>query len=265
MSFILEHLPDNRYEAVEAMNRLDADGCWYDPLMFQAFGTCASGNISTSLVRALHAGLDCADHRRPLTYIENHDHSTLTEHCIGGRDQWWRAQPAAIALMTCCGAPMVHNGQEFAEQYGLPESGSGRVEPRPLRWERADDGPGRSLRDLYTRLIRMRREHPALRSRNFHPWPYDERQGDFDSEGYGVSASRDVVVLHRWGLDGQGRLERFIIVLNFSAFDQHVDVPFSTNGEWHDLLDGGSVQVDGWRLWRHRVSRHWGNVFLHVE
>jgi 1,4-alpha-glucan branching enzyme len=265
MSFILEHLPDNRYEAVDAMNKLDADGCWYDPLMFQAFGSCASGNVPTSLVRALHAGLDCADGRRPLTYVENHDHSTLTEHCIGGRDQWWRTQPAAIALMTCCGAPMVHNGQEFGEQYALPESGSGRVSPRPLRWERADDGPGRSLRDLYARLIRIRLDHPALRSPNFHPWPHDERLDDLDSEGYGASTSRDIVIFHRWGHDTSGRLERFIVVLNFSSFDQEVDVPFSTNGEWHDLLDGSPVQVDGWRLWRHRVGAHWGNVFFRMD
>ncbi len=265
MAFILEHLPDNRYEAIGTMNRIDADGCWYDPLMFHAFDACGSGHIRTSLVRALHAALDCEGHRRPLTYVENHDHSTLTEHCIGGRDQWWRTQPATIALMTCSGAPMVHNGQEFGEQYWLPESGSGRVEPRPLRWKRTDDGPGRILRNLYTELIRLRREHPALRSKNFYPWPYDEHDREFNVQGYGVSESRDVAIFHRWGHDERGRLERFIVVLNFSAFDQHVDVPFSCNGEWHDLLNGGSVWIEGWRRWGHRVNSHWGNIFFRVD
>lgn len=263
-SMILEHLPDNRYEAIDAMNRLDADGCWYDPLMYSAFDAVGSGHVQTSLVRALHAGLDCVDHRRPVTYIENHDHSTVTERTWGGRAEWWRTQPAAIALFTASGAPMVHNGQEFGEQYYLPDHGEARVRSRPLRWDRAFDAAGATLRGLYRRLAEIRREHPALTTKNFYPWPYAEHERERNPFGYGVSESRDVVVFHRWGTDARGRLERFVVVLNFSHFDQHIDVPFPVNATWTDLLDGSTFGVSDFWMQNHRVPSHWGRIFFHV-
>ena len=41
----------------------------------------------------------------------------------------------------------------------------------------------------------------------------------------------------------------------------YIDVPFSTNGPWQDLLNGFQVQVDNYRLWNFRVNSNWGNVF----
>lgn len=40
----------------------------------------------------------------------------------------------------------------------------------------------------------------------------------------------------------------FLIVLNVSAFDQHVDVPFSVNGSWDDPMTtekrrGGAIST----------------------
>jgi hypothetical protein len=210
----------------------------------------------------LNAGKDCDDSRRPVTYIENHDHSTATEQC-GGRAAWWRTQPLAIALLTAAGAPLIHNGQEFGDQYWFPEDGGGRVMPRPVEWQIADDDAGRRLRQLYRQLIAIRLQHPALRTLNFYPDPYDERRSDFDDDGFGVSEERGLAVFHRWGPDGEGRIEKFIIVLNFSAYDQQLDVPFSDNGTWHELLEGWDGTVANWRLVNHRVGSHWGRVFLH--
>jgi hypothetical protein len=42
-----------------------------------------------------------------------------------------------------------------------------------------------------------------------------------------------------------GPLERMIIALNFSSFDQAVDVPFSVPGRWGELLDGADVDISG--------------------
>jgi hypothetical protein len=53
----------------------------------------------------------------------------------GGRERWFKTQPSAIALLTAPGTVMIHNGQEFGEDYFLPESGPDRVQSRPLRWE----------------------------------------------------------------------------------------------------------------------------------
>lgn len=261
LSFTLELLTDNRYEAISKTNEIKATGCWYDPLMWQSFGIGNSGNVATSFVRALNAGKDFADDRRPVTYIENHDHSTLTEQC-GGRSQWWRTQPLAIALFTICGAPMIHNGQEFGEQYWFPEEGDGRVQPRPLRWAQRSDAIGQQLRWLYEKLAAIRKAHPALRSQNFYPEPYDEGSRTFDSQGYGINELKDVAIFHRWGIDDRGALELFMVVLNFSAFDQWVDIPFPDNGPWQDLLNGGGSQVNDYWLRNERLGSHWGRVYF---
>jgi hypothetical protein len=80
-------------------------------------------------------------------------------------------------------------------------------------------------------------------------------------DGYGVDTARQLVVFHRWGNDDQGRLERFIVVLNFSAQDQLLDVPFSANGDWQELLGGWTVHVTDWWLRNHWVGSNWGRIF----
>ncbi len=69
-------------------------------------------------------------------------------------------------------------------------------------------------------------------------------------QGYGVDADRGIVIFHRWGNDETGRLERFIIVLNFTGESRKVDVPFPENGIWEDLLNGTKVNVGGYWLQR---------------
>ena len=71
----------------------------------------------------------------------------------------------------------------------------------------------------------MREAHPALRSHNFYPRHYDERMTAFNDQGYGVDESWDIAIYHRRGTADDGQLERFIVVLNFSNYDHHVDVP----------------------------------------
>ena len=58
-----------------------------------------------------------------------------------------------------------------------------------------------------------------------------------------------------------GQLERFIIVLNFSGYDHHVDAPLSTNGVWQDLLNGDEYFVEDYRLLHHLINSNWGKVF----
>ncbi|MDX2505901.1 MAG: DUF3459 domain-containing protein [Gammaproteobacteria bacterium] len=170
-----------------------------------------------------------------------------------------------IALFTTPGAALIHNGQEYGEDYWLPASGAGRVEPRPLHWEFLDETPGQQLLALHQKLIQMRKAHPALRSHNFYPRHYDERMTGFNDQGYGVDESRDIVIYHRWGTTEEGQLERFIIVLNFSDYDQHVNVPFSSNGVWQDLLNAGEYFVDNYHLANQLINSNWGKVFYRKE
>jgi 1,4-alpha-glucan branching enzyme len=260
VSLIIEHLTDDRYAAIDATNRIGATGCWYDPFLYDVPRQAIDGHVDTGLLRVLDTNRGFASGKGPVTYVENHDHSTLINRA-GGRERWWKAQTPLIALLTTAGAPLIHNGQEFGEDYYLPSQDNGRVKPRPLRWENVEDSTGQRLLALHRRLIEMRKGHPALRSADFYPRHSDERDTGLDHAGYGVDESRDVVIYHRWGVADDGVLERFIIVLSFSADDQNVDIPFSTDGVWHDLLNETRVEVEDNRLRGYPVNSNWGRVF----
>ncbi|MGR9117001.1 MAG: alpha-amylase family glycosyl hydrolase, partial [Gammaproteobacteria bacterium] len=257
---MLEHLTDNRYQAIGDTNQIDASGCWYDRFLFDVPQQAINGELNTKLIRVLDTGRDFAPGKGPVTYIENHDHSTLVNRA-GGRERWWKAQVPLIALLTSPGAVLIHNGQEFGEDYWLPGSGSGRVQSRPLHWEFLDDTAGQWLLALHRKLIQLRKTHPSLCSHNYYPRYYDEGMTAFNDQGYGVDESRNIAIYHRWGNAVDGALERFIIVLNFSDYDQRVDVPLSTNGVWHELLNGGEYHVENYRLQHHLINSNWGKVF----
>ena len=154
---------------------------------------------------------------------------------------------------------MLHNGQEFGQEEELPESGDGRVVPRPLRWQSdsplGNDGIGKSLFELYKRLIGIRKHHPSLRSSNFFPYPSNH------PEGYGVFPDQDVVVYHRWGQAEGGGFERFMIVVNYSDFDQRINIPFSANGRWDDLLNDDFIFVEGFKASGQRINSNWGRIY----
>jgi 1,4-alpha-glucan branching enzyme len=257
VALMLEHLTDNRFDAIDDTNQICADGCWLDPFMFKSFQYARSGNIDREILRILNSGLDYAKGKAPVTYIENHDHSTLVQEA-GGRGRWFKTQAPLISLLTSPGIVMLHNGQEFGEEYFLPAEGAGRVQPRPLRWStRSQDFVGQRLIDVYRKLIRIRKEHPSLRSAGFFPFPFNH------PDGYGSFPEKDVVVYHRFGADGQ--FERCIAVINYSDFDQFIDIPFSTNGQWEDLLNEQTVIVQNFRLPNQKINSNWGRIYFQKE
>ncbi len=258
ITYILEHLPDNRYQAIDDTNQICATACWFDPLMFWSFDHGSQGRVDGDALRVLNASLDFAHGKGPVTYIENHDHSTAVSKA-GGAGRWFKTQASAIALFTAPGAPMIHNGQEFGEDYFLPESGNDRVVPRPLRWNErgpgSSDFAGQRLLGIYQRLIAIRKSSPALRSANFFPVLANH------PDGYGVFPDRGLAVYHRYGTDDRGAFERVIVVVNFSDYDQFLDIPFSANGTWQDLLNDREANVTDFRLRNERVPSNWGMIF----
>lgn len=257
----LELLTDNRYDAINDTNQIDASGCWFDPLMWESITTVGSGTISAGLMRALNTGKDFAAGKNPVVYLENHDHSTFVSAC-GGRRQWWVTQPAAIALFTTSGATFLHNGQEFGQDYIIPESGADRVAPRPLEWAKSVDSIGLALRALYSQLIAIRFSNPVLTGHNFYPDTSDiPVPGQFNSQGYGADAARGLMIYHRWGNDDGGNLMRYIVALNYSAVDQTVTIPFSADGTWTNLLSGAVLEVQGYACPNYVLTSHWGAIF----
>jgi hypothetical protein len=224
-------------------------------------------------MRMLDSARDFGDGRAPVTYIENHDHESLMINA-GSRDEWWRTQPYAIALLTASGAPMIHNGQEFGEYFPMPEPfqedptappdsqdpARKRVVPRPLDWSHLNDGLGQAVFNLYRKLMEVRREHAGLTSANFYPRFWDESNPQLDGDGFGIDLARQIVVYHRWGNADDGRLEKFYIALNFSPWTQTVEINFPEDDGWVDLLSGWAPPVQNNRL-RFDVGSNWGYIF----
>jgi pullulanase len=194
-------------------------GCWFDPSLLKTFQYVGTGQLDGELLRILNTNLDFTTGKSPVIYVENHDHSSLVSNS-GGRARWYKTQTPALSLLTSPGIVLIHNGQEFGEDYFVPESGPDRIIPRPLHWtEHSGDAIGQSLYQLYQKLIRLRAAHPSLRSPNYFPAA--------NQDGYGVFPEIGVVVYHRYGPADDGSFERFIIVLNYSDSDRLVDIPLS--------------------------------------
>ena len=41
-----------------------------------------------------------------------------------------------------------------------------------------------------------------------------------------------------------------------------VDIPFSVDGAWEDLLNGGTAEVRGFQLRNQTLGSHWGRVYF---
>ncbi|WP_075354190.1 alpha-amylase family glycosyl hydrolase [Desulfovibrio sp. DV] len=266
-SLTLEHID---MTAANVVNATGADSYWNDALYGKTFEGLWHGCISPGIMNALdnHLGLDPA--RVATTYLGNHDHSHVAWQagCRNNRGalDWYRIQPYAITLMTMPGCPMIPNGQEFAEDYWIMEDDHGtgrRVQPRPLRWNFSQDAIGRSMLWVFSKLIAVRKCYAGLRSNNIYPCQWEQWQTRFNPQGYGVDTEKGLVIFHRWGVGEDERLQRFIIVLNFSDNQQFIDVPFPENGTWLDVLnDNQQVHVSGYRATNVPVASLWGHVYF---
>lgn len=261
-ALILEHSWD--YAAIDAANSVGATSCWLDPyrsLSMSFLGNRPQGipQIEPSIMRMLDSGRDFDSGRVPTTYIENHDHRRFMIKA-GGRDHWYLTQPYIIALFTCAGATMIYNGQEFGQDNDMPESGEGRVVPRPINWSLKDSGAGPTIFSRYQQMMDIRKRHPGVRSSNFYPRDWDERQTQLNPQGFGIDRARNLVVYHRWGDDGNNHLERFYIVLNFSQQVQHVSFEVPDPGPWKDLIGGGTLTGQDGRL-HVDIGSNWGAVY----
>jgi pullulanase len=202
----------------------------------------------------------------PTNYIQNHDHRAFMLVASADRNEWWRMQPYLIALFTCPGAVLVHNGQEYANSYDMPEDGAGRVVPRPIDWGAIRDGVGDSVAQVLSRLASIRAAHAALRAPNFHPPAWDENRTARDADGFGLDVGAQVCVYHRWSTRN-GQTERIYVVLNFSddpggrSVDFKVAVP---DASWTDLLTGDVLTGAGNDM-TVLVGRCWGRVLCRVD
>lgn len=174
--------------------------------------------------------------KRPLQYIENHDHERFLcrfglvngQHGLlqeGDRSEWYRVQPFLIALLLGYGVPLLWQGQELAENYWVPPEGLGRVMLlRPVRWDYFYDSAGRAVLDLVRRLVALRRERDELRAGDYH------FHNDWDAY-----QSRGVLLFSR------STSQSFsLVALNFSSTDQWVPFVFPRAGAFVERLHGAA-------------------------
>jgi 1,4-alpha-glucan branching enzyme len=256
--------------AAGVANQIGATSYWNNELYGRSFDHLWNGGIDSRILGALNTHLGLDGDKVATTYLSNHDHSQVAWQA-GARDnqgamQWYRVQPYAIAQFTSPGCPLLPNGEEFAEDYWIMEDdqGSGRrVTPRRLRWDFQTDKIGTALGGLFSKLIKLRLTHPALRSDNFYPDNWQLWQTQPDPQGYGVDVARGILIYRRWGNAASGPgTEYFIIVLNFSPNNQMADVPFPMNGQWQELLNGQMATVENNWIRGQVVESNWGKIFF---
>lgn len=169
-----------------------------------------------------------------LQYIENHDHSRFVCNFgtisfdnellrEGDRNHWYKVQPYLIGIFTRKGIPMLWQGQEFGENYYVPEQGWGRVLMfRPMRWDYFYDPIGKNMVTLVRKLIRLRRQHPQFR--------YGEH---FLYNHYEHYLSKNVLLFSR-----KYGNTLSMIALNFGEQEQKVPFYFPSSGDYREELHG---------------------------
>jgi len=156
-------------------------------------------------------------------------------------------QPYLIALFTARGIPMLWQGQEFGENYYVPDSGFGRVALlRPVRWDYFYDPVGRSVSALVRTLVALRHRLPQL------------RQGDhfFHNDRARYQGQGVLVFSRRLGDD------ETVVALNFGDGDRTAPFTFSRSGKYREELHGHDLSdvVAGQDSWL-TVPGNYGRVW----
>ncbi len=284
----IEHLEkcnvqDVEFEPVDVFNKTYANACWYEDFRKNLEERFAKDDLDESLIRLLdldsHGYQICYESeieelvKSPFVYLETHDHSRLISYFPArastkdyfGESQgdryssFYLTQPYVIALFTSPGTPMIHNGQEFGENYIIPESGMERIlNFRFLRWENTEDGPGRILLSLYQKLISLRKIHPSLRSRGLNSFYYYNQYDPLTSGIGNYRPPKGVYFYKR-----QSENEIILVALNFTNQDILVPHPFPDVGIWRELLHGSKVtNTIQNRCPKFKIPSNYGCIYL---
>jgi maltooligosyltrehalose trehalohydrolase len=201
-----------------------------------------------------------------LQFIENHDHERFPCNFglsnpdeagnplfqQGDRGRWYMLQPYLIALLMSKGIPMLWQGEEFAENYFLPEFGAGRVSLlRPLRWDYFYDGSGHPIVGLVRKLLRIRRERTQIRRGSyffFNDWERYQRRG--------------VLLFARY--EGP---RYTLIAVNTSDADEIVPFWFPIAGDYLEELHGGGLDLKNVAALQQTaltIPSHYGRIWTRV-
>ncbi len=158
---IAEHIPGDP----ELMKQTEMDAEWDAHFRWRVRETLRTGKIEdkSDLLRVIDPSLGAYGspwHR--MVYTESHDEQRVMRELL---DEGYalpealrRAETALLLTLTVPGIPMVYAGQEFGED--TPKV----VGPNPLDWAKLEKPAYARLHERAGELIRLRRDHPALRN-----------------------------------------------------------------------------------------------------
>jgi 1,4-alpha-glucan branching enzyme len=149
---------------------------------------------------------------------------------------------------------MLWEGEEFADNYELAQSGAARINlRRDVNWEYFYDQAGMPLIHLYRTLGQLRAASPALRSRESYFYNQQSLQGN------------NILAYHRHAAATPTTPEQFaMVLLNFSGNAGSITLPFPKAGTWTEKIDAATtlnVPADGASL-TVTVPSWYGYVFL---
>ena len=160
--------------------------------------------------------------------MRNPDEAGNSLFAEGDRNNWYRVQPYLIGLLLSKGVPLLWQGQEFGENYFLPDFGEGRVSLlRPLRWDFFYDAFGQQLVRLVRTLLRIRRDRSHMRHGEFYffnNWDRYQRDG--------------VLLFARFGGP-----QYSLVALNFGDVERQVPFWFPVGGNYVEELHGGDLDL----------------------
>lgn len=241
---IAEYLPN----PPAILNGSYSTATWQDGTL-SAAASCAAGNPGAIEQLGLQLGLNgypssvtaAGDtlSKTALQYLENHDHQrficnfgTVPVDNVpgdvllqqGDRDgKWPRIQPYLIALLTSKGTPLLSEGQEFCENYWVPDSGYGRVMLyRPVRWNYFYDTDGQPIIRLVRKLTKIRRGGAQFTD-GLHYFYNDYT--NFNSKGL-LAFSRQLGTTFS------------LIVVNFTDQQQATSFAFPISGNYNEQIEG---------------------------
>ena len=142
----------------------------------------------------------------------------------GNRDAFWpKVQPYLIALLTSKGTPLLSEGQEFCENYWIPDSGYGRVMLyRPVRWNYFYDNDGQPIIRLVRKLTKIRLGGAQF-SDGEHYFYNDDT--NFNSKGL-LAFSRQLGTTFS------------LVIVNFTDQQQTTSFAFPTSGNYIEEIEG---------------------------
>jgi 1,4-alpha-glucan branching enzyme len=224
---IAEHLPQD--PKVATSTQMDAE--WHDTFHDQMKANLREGQFEGSTyadlantARAIDFALDgFTAPFQVVNYLESHDEQRViyevqTNHAIGYDLALQKSKLGACVLFTAAGNPMMYMGEEFGMD--TPKT----LDWNKLKWQSLSEPKTKELYHFYRRLMRFRKNHPALRKGTIRILK--------------KFVSQKTIVYERQLGD-----QKIVVAANFSRSPQTLNIPLDGQTKWYEFVTDTSCGV----------------------